>query len=176
MPTTLTSSNHEHPIKGNSTAPMRSRDEEDVDHEWEGMGQIATKSALGVDLPPTDRVVDEGTLAVWALLDAAGRRDDRAGHVKVRFIEPSNDREVWLLEVEQSGAPSNGEDLRQALFRLRLQVVGPPKGTVGGSVERLHVVEFDGATIGKRRRLELCEDLAVMLGDLAPHERVMPSG
>jgi len=174
MRTTSTSSNDELPIAGNSSAPSHSRDQEDVDHEWEGMGQIATKSALGVDLPPTGRVVDEGTLAVWALLDAAARRDDAARHVKVRFVEPSGKRGVWLLEVERSGAPSNGEDLRQALFRLRLQVVGS-EGTVGGSVERLHVVEFDGATIGKRRRLELCSALAIMLGGLAPHERALSS-
>jgi len=176
MRTMFTSSNHEHPITGDSSVPFYSRDQEDVDHEWEGMGQIGTESALGVDLPPTGRVVDEGTLAVWALLDAAARRGDAARQVKVRFMEPSGKRGVWLLEVEQNGAPSNGEDLRQALFRLRLQVVGLPKGTLGGSVERLHVVEFDGATIGKRRRQELCSALAIMLGGLAPHERTLSSG
>jgi len=166
MRTTSTSSTHEHPITGDSSAPVPSRDCENVDDEWEGMGQITSKSAMGVDLPPTVRVVDEGTLAVWALLDAAARRDDAARHVTVRFIEPLNGRGAWLLEVEQNGAPSNGEDLRQALFRLRLQVVGSPNGNVGGSVERLHVVEFDGATIGKRRRLELCSALAIMLEGL----------
>ena len=77
MRTTFTSSNDEHPITGNSSAPLHSRDLEDIDHEWEGMGQIATKSGLGVDLPPTVPVVDEGTLAVWALLDAAARGDGR---------------------------------------------------------------------------------------------------
>jgi hypothetical protein len=164
MPMTVTSSNDEHPISGNSSAPLHSRDQEDPDHEWEGMGQIATQSTPSVDLPPTVRVVDEGTLAVWALLEAATRRDDATRRVTVRFIEPSNERGVWLLEVEQSGAPFSREDLRQALFRLRLQVVGLPRTTLGGSVERLHVVEFDGATIGKRRRLELCSALAIMLG------------
>jgi hypothetical protein len=76
MRMTSTRSNHEHPTTGDSSASLHSRDPEDVDHEWEGMGQIATKSALGVDLPPTVRVIDEGTLSVWALLDAAARRDD----------------------------------------------------------------------------------------------------
>jgi len=65
-------------MKGNSSAPLNSRDQEDIEQDWEGMGQIATKSAPGVDLVPTVRVVDEGTLAVWALLDAAARRNDVA--------------------------------------------------------------------------------------------------
>jgi hypothetical protein len=65
--------NHEHPMMGDSSAMSHADDREDVDHQWEGMGQIATKSAPGVDLGPTVRVVDEGTLAVWALLDAAAK-------------------------------------------------------------------------------------------------------
>jgi hypothetical protein len=77
----MRTTNHEHPMMGDSSATSHSGDREEVDDEWEGMGQIASKSPLGVDFPPTDRVVDEGTLAVWALLDAAARRDDAARHV-----------------------------------------------------------------------------------------------
>ena len=75
-------------MKGNSSSPLHLRGQEDVDQDWDGMGQIATQSGARVDLPPAVRVVDEGTLAVWALLEGAARRDDEARHGTVRFIEP----------------------------------------------------------------------------------------
>jgi hypothetical protein len=115
----------------------------------------------------TFRFVDPGTLAVWALLDAAtGGRGAATDRVKVRFVEEVGSRGVSLLEVEHGGALSDDAELRRALFYLRFQVVGSPVVDPKRSVEQLRVVEFDGAPIGKRRRLELCESLAALLSEV----------
>jgi hypothetical protein len=83
--------------------------------------------------------------------------------VKVRFINESGTRLVSVLEIERGGAMFAQAELRQALFDLRVQVLGSAESQSTHSVERLRVVEFDGAALGKPREREVCRELGAML-------------
>jgi hypothetical protein len=61
-----------------------------------------------------------------------------------------------LLEVETSGAEALFELLTTTLFALRVQIVRAESRLAdAGRALRLWLVEFDGAPIGRARRLEI---------------------
>jgi hypothetical protein len=116
-------------------------------------------------------VLDNGSLGVWATLDAASKGPPTAP-VSARFVdEAERERGVSVLEIARSGPLERGA-LDQALFHLRIQVVGWPAGMASWKrsgrhgkrqVERVQVVDFDGGPIGRRRRPGLCADLVAIL-------------
>ena len=109
-------------------------------------------------------LIDEGTRAVWSLLAAARGDGSRAIHgATVRFLGEPGPGVMSVLEVEHGGSPSALDEVREALFNLRVQVVRaavPPRGSF---VQHFCVAEFDGARIGKRRREQVWTTLMTVL-------------
>lgn len=70
---------------------------------------------------------------------------------EVRLYEKSNGV-LSVLEVRTKGRRSSLETVRGLLFDMRVQIVRA-ESIVGERdlVERFHIVEFDGAPLGKRR-------------------------
>lgn len=74
---------------------------------------------------------------------------------RVRFVGEAKGV-LSLLEVESAGRNGLLGVLSRALFDLRVQIVRAESRVSGTRrVERLTVVEFDGAPIGAARRLEI---------------------
>jgi hypothetical protein len=67
-----------------------------------------------------------------------------------------------VLELRGPDVRPRLDDVRRALFELRIQVVRQ-EGDRKGLVERLHLVEFDGARIAPERRNELLAELTQRL-------------
>lgn len=78
---------------------------------------------------------------------------------KVRFVE-SESGVLSLLEVETSRRRALFPKIAASLFVLRVQIVRAESRVSRGSrVERLSVVELDGAPISARRRLEIQDEI-----------------
>lgn len=92
--------------------------------------------------------------------------------VALRFLE-GRGRTLSMLEVEAPVAWRASERLRRALFLLRIQVVASEREHAGDRVvQRMHIVEFDGAPISTSRRLEIQKSLVSLLDlALAPRRR-----
>jgi UTP:GlnB (protein PII) uridylyltransferase len=89
---------------------------------------------------------------------------------KVRFVE-SESGVLSLLEIETSRRRALFPKIAAALFVLRVQIVrAESRVSRGARVERLSVVELDGAPISTRRRLEIQNEIltAIDSGEVVP--------
>ena len=76
-------------------------------------------------------------------------------HTRVRFVEAGSGI-LSLLEVDSDHGRGLFGRITAALFLLRVQLVRAESKVLGGRrLERLWVVEFDGAPIRPHRRLEI---------------------
>ena len=103
------------------------------------------------------RQLIDGSLTVETIARrAAGdRRAARAASTRVRF---DGDRKEGLavLTVETVDRPGLLLAMCQALFALRVQIVRSEVRTIDGQVHnRFEVAEFDGAPVGKLRRMQI---------------------
>jgi hypothetical protein len=91
---------------------------------------------------------------------------------KVRFVE-SESGVLSFLEVKSSRRKALFPKIAASLFVLRVQIVHAHSRLSGRSrVDRLSVVELDGAPISARRRLQIQHELLSSIdGGLAPPPR-----
>jgi hypothetical protein len=82
----------------------------------------------------------------------------------VRFLE-GREGSLSVIEVDVPESWNVGKRLKSALFLMRIQALARVERRIAGRiVHGVRVVEFDGAPIGKSRRLELQEELLSLLG------------
>ena len=102
------------------------------------------------------RQLIDGSLTVETIARrAAGERAARASSTRVRF---DGDRKEGLavLTIETVDRPGLLLAMCQALFALRVQIVRSEVRTIEGQVHnRFEVAEFDGAPVGKLRRMQI---------------------
>lgn len=90
---------------------------------------------------------------------------------KVRFVE-SDSGVLSLLEVETSRQKALFPKIAASLFMLRVQIVRAESRLSRGSrVERLSVVELDGAPITPRRRLQIQDEILSAIDGSEPLPR-----
>jgi UTP:GlnB (protein PII) uridylyltransferase len=98
---------------------------------------------------------------------------------RVRFVGEQQGV-LSLLEIETEGRGGLLRELSRVLFDLRVQLVRVESQATdeGRRHERLWLVEFDGAPIGRARRLEIQIEVlrAVELGRGAPVQPDQPFG
>lgn len=95
---------------------------------------------------------------------------------KVRFVE-SESGVLSLLEIETTRRRALFPKIAAALFVLRVQIVRAESRVSRCSrVERLAVVELDGAPIGERRRLAIQSEIlsAIDSSEVAPRRATSP--
>ncbi len=119
------------------------------------------------------RELIEGTLTVEgiALRAAVERRAASMPSTRIRF-EGDPREGLAVLTVETVDRPGLLLAMCQALFRLRVQIVRSEVRTIDGHVHnRFEVAEFDGAPVGKLRRMQIqVEVLASIEPNHAPAE------
>jgi UTP:GlnB (protein PII) uridylyltransferase len=95
----------------------------------------------------------------------------------VRFLEPNRRGVLSLLEVESTERRDLLRALAETLLHHRVQLLEVESRTEGArKIERLTVVEFDGAPIRPARRLELQVAVLALLDRTRPAEPTTSSG
>jgi hypothetical protein len=90
---------------------------------------------------------------------------------KVRFVE-SESGVLSLLEIESSRRRALFPKVAAALFALRVQIVrAESRVRRGFRIERLALVELDGAPIGTRRRLQIQTEILASIDSSPPPRR-----